>query len=69
MNLFDMTDPAKIAEAKRLEELQERIVHPEHWNRCADCGARVHPQFEAHENGAVLCLTCAHKRKKRSEGT
>lgn len=67
MNLFELTDPVKVAEAKRMEAMQARVLDREHWNHCADCGAAINPQFEAHEDGAVLCLTCARKRKTRSE--
>lgn len=58
MNLFDMVDPKKAEEAKRIEERQELMKHPERWHTCAGCGRKISPLFECNIDGRPLCSTC-----------
>lgn len=66
MNLFDLADPAKVAEEKQQEELQNRIENPAAWTRCHLCGRPIHPQLECNEaDGTTVCLDCYMNRRKK----
>lgn len=67
MNLFDMTDPKKAEEAKRLEAKRDLADHPEQWHTCDACGCRIHPQFEGRIGERTLCLTCYTKERKSNQ--
>lgn len=69
MDLFDIADPAKVAEAKRREDLQRRIDHPDLWPTCIDCNTKTNPLAIGEESAAgAVCLTCCMKRRKNHYG-
>ncbi|MBR3552504.1 MAG: hypothetical protein IKN72_03840 [Clostridia bacterium] len=67
MNLFDMTDPQKVAETKRLETVREITNDPERWPTCSVCKTKISPLAVGDEiaDGPV-CLTCYMKRRNQN---
>lgn len=67
MNLFEMTDPAKAAEAKRQERMRQIVENPELWPTCAICKTKISPVAVAEETAdGSVCLTCYMKRRNHN---